>query len=114
MRCVVDQRGLESVSIDDFVNNRVRSDNRSNYFMDHCLVNVWTDNRVCGFVMSSKSLSSFLCNFWFVLLFLLFMGFLLFMRLLVVDFVMKGSFADKSIIIVHLENKVAIFDINLA
>ena len=118
MRCVVDQRGLKSVSINDLVNNRFRSNNRDNSFMDHCLVKAWTQTRVSGCVMDgspgcSESLSSFFCNFWFVEVFLLFMSFLV-VGFLVVDFVMKGSFADKSIIIVHLENKVAILDVDLA
>ena len=38
MRCVVDQWGLESVSVNDFVNNWIRSDNRGNNLMDDCLV----------------------------------------------------------------------------
>ena len=54
------------------------------------------------------SIGSFLGRFCFFLLFLLFRG------LLVVDFMMKWRYTNKSIIIVHFEYKVAILNVHLA
>ena len=111
MRCVVDQWGLESVSVNDFVNNWIRSDNRGNNLMDNCLVKARTcvcGCMMCGSLCVSMSIGSFLGRFCFFLLFLLFRG------LLVVDFMMKWRYTNKSIIIVHFEYKVAILNVHLA
>ena len=79
MRCVVDQRGLKSVSIDDFVNNRFRSDNRDSHLMDDCFVKAWSHVVGCvvsGSLFVSMSLGSLFWFFRFEMLFLLFRGLL--------------------------------------
>ena len=79
MRCVVDQRGLESVSINDCLNNRFRSDDRDSHLMNDCFVKAWS--HVVGCVVSSSlfvsmSLGSLFWFFRFEMLFLLFRGLL--------------------------------------
>ena len=96
---MVDQRGLESVRIDVFMNNSNR------LMMYDCLV---MDNRsdmvdrkrdmrgyVCDCVMSGYSFGSFMGSFCLVMLLL---------SLLVGDLVMRRGSTCSSVIIVHLED----------
>ena len=76
---MVDQRGLESVSINDCLNNRFRSDDRDSHLMNDCFVKAWS--HVVGCVVSSSlfvsmSLGSLFWFFRFEMLFLLFRGLL--------------------------------------
>ena len=100
---VVDQRGLEFVSINDFMHY--------GFMMYDCLVmdrdGMVDRNSMCDCVMSGCSFGvSMSFGFCFVMLCL--RG-----GLLVVDLMMKGELTSMSIIIVHLEDKAAILDVNL-